>query len=192
MTRPTVPSCTPHEWNIHKAGKNQREAVEDIARKAYACYLPLMDRKPFPMLDDYDRHIANGTVYVLEARGQVMGYIILIPQKNGFLLLDNIAVDPKAQQCGYGRSLLDFAEEEAIRSGYSHIILYTNEVMRENIIWYTHHGYVITDQRVEKGYKRIYFSKTVQKGKADISDIPHSQEQIPYSTEMHKEELKGK
>lgn len=161
MPHSSVPSFRHGEWKIHKAGVDQRAAIEEIAQNAYAGYLPLMDRKPFPMLDDYNRHIANGNAYILEEKGQVMGYVILIPQQDGSLLLDNIAVDPKAQQCGYGRALLAFAEEEAARSGRSRIDLYTNEVMRDNVTWYTHHGYTITDQHLEKGYQRIYFSKMV-------------------------------
>ena len=140
---------------------DRREAIEHIAQTAYAGYLPLMDRKPFPMLDDYARHIANGHAHVLEDQGRVAGYVILIPQGDGVLLLDNIAVDPQAQHRGYGRALLAFAEAEAARSGCSRIHLYTNEVMRDNVIWYTRHGYAITDQRLENGYKRIYFRKTI-------------------------------
>ena len=161
MRRSHIPPFPHDAWKIRKAEANQRKAIEEIAQNAYAGYVPLMDRKPFPMLDDYNRHIANGNAYVLEETGRVMGYVILIPQPDGSLLLDNIAVDPQAQQCGYGRALLAFAEEEAARSGRSRIDLYTNEVMRDNVTWYTHHGYAITDQRRENGYNRIYFSKMV-------------------------------
>ena len=146
---------------IRKAEKADQPAIENIAQAAYALYVPRMDRKPFPMLDDYGAHIAAGTAFVLEDGGAVRGYIILLPANDGALLLDNVAIDPSAQKCGYGRKLLDFAEAVARERGLDRIILYTNEAMRENLVWYPKMGYSVTGHIEEKGYRRIYFEKKV-------------------------------
>ena len=146
---------------VRKAEKADQAAIENIAQAAYALYVPRMDRKPFPMLDDYGAHIAGGAAYVLEDDGGVRGYIILLPADDGALLLDNVAIDPSAQKCGYGRKLLDFAEDVARERGLGRIILYTNEAMRENLAWYPKMGYAVTGHVEEKGYKRVYFEKKI-------------------------------
>lgn len=146
-------------WSIGQAADRHCTDLEKIAEDAYTRYVPRMDRKPFPMLDDYRRHIRNGSAFVLEAGGQVKGYVILLPQQDGSMLVDNIAVRPEAQNAGYGHALLDFAEKEARGRGFSRVTLYTNAVMHENVRWYERHGYSITRHGVERGYNRIYFSK---------------------------------
>ena len=144
---------------IRKGEDADREAIECIAQAAFAPYVPRMDKKPFPMLDDYGAHIAAGAAFVLEDETGIRGYIILVPAHDGALLLDNVAVTPSAQNCGYGRKLLDFAEAVAREQGLGRIILYTNEAMRENLSWYPKMGYAVTGQVAEKGYRRVYFEK---------------------------------
>ena len=146
---------------LRKAEKADQAAIEKIAQEAYALYVPRMDKKPFPMLDDYAAHIEAGAAFVLEDGDGIRGYIILLPAGDGALLLDNVAIDPSAQKCGYGRKLLDFAEAVARERGLDRIILYTNEAMRENLVWYPKMGYAVTGHVAEKGYKRIYFEKKV-------------------------------
>lgn len=147
---------------IRKAEQADRTAMENIAQAAYAPYVPRMDKKPFPMLDDYGAHIAAGAAFVLERGDGIRGYIVLLPADDGDLLLDNVAVDPSAQKCGYGKKLLDFAEAVARERGLGRIILYTNEAMRENLAWYPKMGYAVTGHVEEKGYRRVYFAKKVE------------------------------
>lgn len=141
-------------------GKDQ-SVIETIAEEAYSLYLDRMDKKPFPMLDDYKAHIAAKHVYVLENEGQIVGYVVLIPEDTKTLLLDNIGVSPRFQKKGYGRKLMLFAEEWAKTQGYTTIILYTNIVMRENLVYYPKLGYAETHKVQEKGYSRVYFKKEI-------------------------------
>src|SRR3546814_3448792 len=83
----------------------------------------------------------------------IVGVLVLEPG-DGFLLLDNIAVDPAHHGRGLGKRLMDFTEEEARRQGYRFIELYTNEVMVENIARYRHLGYVETNRVRVAGYDR--------------------------------------
>ena len=144
--------------SIRPADLPDCDTIRQIAREAYAMYVPRMDREPFPMLDDYAAHIREGHAYVLENGPHICGYLILLPQQDG-MLLDNVAVNPQFQGKGHGRKLVAFAEAQAQRGGFSRIYLYTNEVMVENLQLYTHLGYHETKRIVENGYKRIYLEK---------------------------------
>lgn len=144
---------------IRKAEDRDCSAVASIAQAAYSIYLHRMRDKPFPMLDDYSEHIRRKRLYVLEDEGTVLGYVVLIAEDAGALLLDNIAVHPEKQGAGYGNSLARFAEEQGRRQGCKRIYLYTNEVMTENLAWYERLGYSVTHRAVENGYRRIYMAK---------------------------------
>lgn len=146
---------------IRLATLADQSGIESIAGDAYALYLERMDKKPFPMLDDYKAHIDAKHAYVLEDEGQLVGYVVLIPEDDKTLLLDNIGVSPRFQKKGYGKKLMLFAEQWAKEQGYASIILYTNVVMRENLVWYPALGYAETHKVQEKGYSRVYFKKDI-------------------------------
>lgn len=77
------------------------------------------------------------------------------------LLLENVAVDPKHRSKGVGKALLQFAETEARRQGYSDIHLYTNVVMIESQLLYAKAGYSEYARRREDGFSRIYMRKVL-------------------------------
>ncbi len=144
---------------IRPAAAADQGTVESIAESAYSVYLDRMDRKPFPMLDDYGRHIRDGRIYVLEKDSDVLGYVVIMDDGNGTLLLDNVAVAPRCKGRGYGSALIAFAESFGRAKGYPFITLYTNVVMTENQAIYRHLGYSDTGCVEEKGYRRIYYVK---------------------------------
>jgi GNAT superfamily N-acetyltransferase len=109
------------------------------------------------MLDDYAALIGQAQVHVLEDDG-IVGVLVLIPEPAA-MLLDNIAVAPSAQGRGYGRLLLDFAEQEARRHDFQVIRLYTHVLMTENLTFYPRLGYVETHRGEEKGFQRVYMAK---------------------------------
>src|SRR3546814_16030272 len=92
--------------------------IEAIVEAAYGPYLARMNRKPAPMVDDYRRRIAAGQTHVLEEHGDIVGVLVLEPG-DGFLLLDNLAVDPAHHGRGLGKRLMGFQGEDRIgrRSG---------------------------------------------------------------------------
>jgi GNAT superfamily N-acetyltransferase len=144
--------------DLRLATQNDIQVVEDIVRAAYSHYIPRIGREPGPMLDDYTALIAEGRVVVVELAGMVQGILVLIPHDDA-MLLDNIAVEPNAQGQGLGRYMLEFAEQQALKAGYSAIKLYTNEAMTENISMYGRIGYVETHRVVEKSLRRVYMLK---------------------------------
>jgi GNAT superfamily N-acetyltransferase len=149
---------------IRPAAIADRARIEAIVEAAYSPYLQRMNRKPAPMVDDYAKRIADGQALVLETEGAVAGVLVLEDHPDdheGFLLLDNIAVDPTYHGRGLGKRLMKFTEEEARRRGYRVIELYTNEVMVENIALYLHLGYAEIMREQVAGYDRVYMRKAI-------------------------------
>jgi GNAT superfamily N-acetyltransferase len=143
---------------LRLANIDDQPAVEAIVQAAYARYVPRIGRKPGPMLDDYEARIRARQVHVLENHGPIQGILVLIPKERS-MLLDNIAVRPDAQGQGYGRKLLEFAEQAARELRCESIRLYTNEAMVENIALYSRIGFVETHRVEEKGLRRVYMVK---------------------------------
>lgn len=147
---------------LRAATRDDLKAVQEIIRAAYAHYIARIGREPGPMLDDYGALIDAGHVHVAERDGAVQGILVLIPQEDDAMLLDNVAVAPEAQGSGLGRLMLDFAERAAIEAGYHAIKLYTNEAMTENIALYSRIGYGETHRVEEKGLRRVYMRKPLR------------------------------
>lgn len=143
---------------IRPARADDAGVIALIAEAAYAPLARRMEKAPAPMLDDYAARVSENVVWVFEAKGDVLGFVILVDRDDA-LLLENVAVAPSAQARGAGRSLVAFAEEEASRRGHSAIRLYTHATMVENQAMYAHLGYDRIGQGMEDGYDRVQFEK---------------------------------
>jgi ribosomal protein S18 acetylase RimI-like enzyme len=73
--------------------------------------------------------------------------------------VENVAVRPSVRGSGVGRRLLQLAEAEAVRQGFSSIYLATHVLMTENRELYERVGYVQYDQRIVGGYPRVFLRK---------------------------------
>jgi ribosomal protein S18 acetylase RimI-like enzyme len=131
-----------------------------LAREAYSHYTARIGREPEPIGADYDAAIRTGLVWVAIDQAVVVGMIVL-KDLGDHLLLENVAVFPRAQGRGIGSELLRTAEVIATARGLRQIRLYTNEAMTENIGFYRRHGYVETHRGVQDGYRRVFFAKAV-------------------------------
>jgi ribosomal protein S18 acetylase RimI-like enzyme len=145
---------------IRLARADEADAIRDVVHASYQHYIARMGKPPGPMLDDYVQRIADGQAWVLEKADRIAGVLVLEESPTS-LLLDNIAVRPEYQGQGVGRALLEFAEAEARRRGFSAIDLYTHVLMTENIALYGRIGYAETRRVTEKGYDRVYMTKAV-------------------------------
>ena len=143
---------------IRLARTEDTATVAAIVHVAYVGYQTSIGTTPGPMLDDYDDLVARKLVHVLEENGDILGLVVLIPEERT-MLLDNVAVHPKAQGRKLGSRLIAFAEEQARVAGYDSIRLYTQELMTENRARYAHLGFVETHRAEEKGLKRVYMIK---------------------------------
>jgi ribosomal protein S18 acetylase RimI-like enzyme len=146
---------------IRLASNEDRLSIEAIIAAAYGHYVQRIGRKPGPMFDDYAALIEEQRVHVLDNDGEIDGILVLIPEEES-MLLDNVAVSPRAQGQGLGRKLLEFAEQSALGAGYRSIKLYTHEATTENIALYSRIGYIETHRAEEKGLRRIYMTKLLR------------------------------
>ena len=144
--------------DFRKATAADLPDVREIIDAAYRMYLPRMDRPPAPMLRDYAPAVEAGALWVTGSPPD--GLISLIPAGGG-LLVENVAVHPRAQGAGLGRRLMEFAEAEAARLGLARLSLYTNVVMTENQAIYARLGYRETRRETEDGYQRVYMEKAI-------------------------------
>jgi GNAT superfamily N-acetyltransferase len=144
--------------DIRPASPTDLAAIQAVVASAYGRYVPLIGRKPGPMLDDYAALIEGQHAYVMWDGADIVGVLVLIPEADA-MLLDNVAVRPEAQGRGLGRALIAFAEGLAREKGFKAVRLYTNEVMTENIALYGRLGFVETHRGDEKGFRRVYMTK---------------------------------
>lgn len=161
---------------IRQATASDLPAIAAIVANAYGKYVARIGKPPAPMTDDYAAHIRNGTISVIEHAGAVAGLIVLLPQPD-LLLLDNIAVDPAHHGHRLGRALMDFAEQEAARRGYTELRLYTHEKMTENLAMYPALGWQETGRAEQSGFQRVFFRKPVSPTgptlrRASLADAP--------------------
>jgi GNAT superfamily N-acetyltransferase len=150
------------ESSTRPATPHDVEVLARLARDAYQHYTARIGRRPAPMTADYAAAVDGGTVWVAEADGRVVGFVVLL-DADDHLLLENVAVDPRAQGHGVGARLLALAEEEAGRRGHRRIELYTNEAMTENLDYYPRKGYVEIRRGEQDGYRRVWFSKALDR-----------------------------
>ncbi len=132
-------------------------AMQEIAVLAYEPYIARMGQEPAPMRLDFAGHITNDTVFVWDEDG-VQAYVVIVTGK-GEPLLDNIAVDPRAQGHGLGSKLLSHVEAHLSERGFCAYTLYTNVHMTENIAWYSRSGFIETGRGMENGFERVFFRK---------------------------------
>lgn len=145
---------------IRLAGPGDVDALRAIAAAAYRKYIPRIGRAPAPVTADYAAAVRSGQAWAAIENGEVVGFVVLIGRP-GFLLLDNVAVLPAAQNRGVGTRLLGRAEEHARSLGVDEIRLYTNEAMTENLAYYARHGYVETHRADQDGFRRVFFRKPI-------------------------------
>ena len=127
---------------IRRAEKADLAVVRRISADAYiAAYVPTLGYVPLPAEEDYGPRIERGEVWLL-ACGDRDVAVAVLEERPDRLLLYSIAVRPSEQGKGYGRALLDFADQRATALGRAEIRLYTNVRMEKNIALYRRHGYV--------------------------------------------------
>ena len=151
---------------IRPAAADDVVAIRTLVRAAYAIYVPRIGREPAPMGADYEALVAAGEAWVGVEDDRVVG-VLVIRRGDGELELENVAVDPGFQGRGAGRALIAFAEDHARELGVDAVTLYTNEAMTENLRLYPALGFVETGRRVEDGFRRVYFRKTVSGAEVD-------------------------
>ncbi|TRW77571.1 GNAT family N-acetyltransferase [Mycolicibacterium sp. 018/SC-01/001] len=146
---------------IRAADPGDVPEVTRIVTDAYTPYIDRIGRAPAPMTVDYaDLIDTTDHVYVATDDDVIVGVLVLV-EKPDHVFVDSVAVSPHHHGRGLGRALLDVAEQRACDRGLAEIRLYTNAAMTENLSLYPYLGYTEVDRRVDDGFERVYFVKTL-------------------------------
>jgi GNAT superfamily N-acetyltransferase len=152
------PAGPPVDPELRRARAGDVPAIGTLVDAAYRDYVPLLGRKPMPMLTDFAAAVLDHDVWVLDAGGLIAGVLELVVRPD-HLWVDNVAIDPAVQGRGLGRRLLAFADDEARRLGLPEIRLLTNERYLANIAMYERYGYRETHREPRLGTDLIHFRK---------------------------------
>lgn len=120
---------------------HEGSALRDLARAAYAKWVPVLGREPRPMQADYEAGIKTFRFDVVEVDGRIVASIQTEP-RDGHFWVESVAVAPELQGQGIGQRLLAHAEVLARAAGFSEIRLLTNGKMMDNRRLYARVGYV--------------------------------------------------
>jgi GNAT superfamily N-acetyltransferase len=136
------------------------DAVRALTREAYGKWVPVIGREPLPMVADYAEAVRKHRIDLVEADGELVALIEMVPGE-GHLLIENIAVSPRHQGRGIGRTLLDHAEHVAATLGLKDIRLYTNKRFADNVQLYLKNGYAIDREEPLKDGFLVHMSKRI-------------------------------
>ncbi len=113
------------------------------------------------MTVDYAEAVRKHRFDLLYVAGKLAALIETIPEAD-HLLIENVAVSPSFQRCGFGRRLMAHAERIAASLGFSETRLYTNKLFAENVRLYSKLGYQVYREEEYKGGVAVHMSKPVQ------------------------------
>ena len=145
---------------VRLAGAADAAGVRACVHAAFSHYIDRIGKPPAPMLLDFEAEIASGHVWVAADGAAIVGALVQFETPLGFYI-DTVAVLPQRHGSGAGRALLQFAEAEARRRGYSSLYLCTNSRMTENQVFYPRIGYVEYERKQEQGYDRVFYRKSL-------------------------------
>jgi len=135
--------------------------LDNIKKLAEACAQEMISRKIFqwnehyPSRETFEKDIMNRELYVAEIDNSIVGCIMfsklkdevyneiewLTPDLNN-LYIHRLAVYPKNQKKGLARSMMDFAEEEAIKMNCVSVRLDTFSQNQRNSKFYNSRDYI--------------------------------------------------
>ena len=147
---------------IRQATASDKAAIAALIDAAYGHYIPVIGRKPRPMLDDHGARIIKGEHYVLEGADGIEAVITLTSEaRPDALHIFNIAVHPDWQGRGHLRALLAFAEAQARAGEKAWLTLYTNALMVRNRAIYGHLGFVELREEEGSGYRIVFMERAI-------------------------------
>ncbi|OLN86357.1 Mycothiol acetyltransferase [Colletotrichum chlorophyti] len=149
-------------FTLTRADQTDVPAIQSMVRAAYTKYIPRIGKEPAPMKADYSKLIDSHIVYVVrhDESGETVGSIVLRHDPViATLHINNLVVDQAAQGRGFGRALMQCAEDVAREHGCGMLQLFTNVKMYENLVLYPKMGFAEIERRTEDGYERVYFRK---------------------------------
>lgn len=165
---------------ISKATIDDIPHIKSMVDVAFSKYIDRIGKPPGPMTADYSHIVTTQDAFVLRdsniIESKVVGFISLslLPVSSSdpntaSVNIDILVVDALAQGRGYGRKLMDHAENEARRQAISCLTVCTNVRMHENIGLYTKMGFVEVGRRNEEGFDRVFFRRDLSVGNHSVA-----------------------
>ena len=146
---------------FRRAAIEDADAIRNAVRSAYAKWVPVIGREPRPMVADYQEAVRKHEVEMLFSNNLLVGLIETIQQLD-HLWIENIAVLPEQQGKGWGKHLLAYADQKALKSACDEIRLLTNEAFTSNVALYERCGYRIDRKEpFHLGGITVYMSKNL-------------------------------
>ena len=149
------------KWKIRPATVQDSDALSECIESAYAVYASRITDLP-AVSEGISDDIANRIVWVAEINQAIVGGIILIPKQN-FLILANVAVQPKSAGLGIGRALIEVADRVCLELGLNEIRLSTHVDIPENVRLYKHLGW----QEIGQAGNKIHMRKFLDAGRSN-------------------------
>lgn len=130
--------------------------------EAFRDYILLIGQTPGPMQEDYWEAVKDHPVFVAEAEGLLLGFVLIKDGEGDFMWLDVLAAVPHRQNRGVGKALVKYTEDYIKACGKAECRLYTHVKYERNIAIYHHLGYEIYDRVQEAGFDRYYMRKALK------------------------------
>ena len=148
--------------SLRRARLEDAPLLNDLARHAYADYVPLIGRRPQPMAVDWATLIDDHEIWIMApARNGAIASLAL-KLKPDHVLIWSVAVMPEHQHRGLGRQLLSFAEERAVALGRPEIRLFTNARMTRNLEIYRRLGYDEVEREAREDRVLVHMRKRLK------------------------------
>jgi ribosomal protein S18 acetylase RimI-like enzyme len=147
--------------HIRRAQAYDVAAITTLTQAAYSKWVPIIGREPLPMKVDYAEAFKIHRFDLLY-ENDALAALIETVEKDGGLLIENVAVRPGFQKRGYGRMLLAHAEELATSQGLPVVRLYTNSKFEENIALYKALGYNVHHEEPANGGIAVHMEKVIK------------------------------
>jgi len=146
---------------LRRATAADADVIAAVTDAAYAKWVPIIGRKPVPMLVDYAVAVRDHLIDVLESDGTIIALIELVPEPD-CLVIENIAVLPAHAGRGHGRRLMAHADSVAADHRLGRVRLYTNRKMTRNIALYQQLGFAIDHEEVkDDGRTIVHMSRSI-------------------------------
>ena len=146
---------------LRRATPEDAPAVSALVNASFEKYIPVIGRKPLPMIADHTDLIVNHDVWVLEQESEIIAVLEMV-LKDDSLYIDTVAVSNAQQSRGIGKQLLQFAETRARELGRNAMTLFTNERYTVLLEMYARFGYVETHRVPVQGTDAVHMRKPLE------------------------------
>lgn len=145
---------------IKRGTTKDAQDIRALIREAFAKWIPVTGREPWPMSVDYKEALQKHRFDLLTINGTLAAVLETVSHDD-YLLIENLAVSPVYQGNGLGSQLLDHAEQLARSKGHVELKLYFNKLWSENRTYYERHGYRVEREEEFDDGVCVYMNKAI-------------------------------